>query len=142
MGLGAIDPRDVAERIKRRRAFIARGIRERAAAAMADPAWPPRARLFLFGSRARGDAVAGSDVDLLVFGARDPSERAVIEMLLRQRLSAWPLDILFFDDLEDLGAMGRSVLAGAIELGPAANQPPIFEQASLSNPGRPAPVVT
>lgn len=57
-------------------------------------------RLVLFGSRARGDAAPGSDIDLAVYGM-PPKERGTFWVQAEELPTLLKLDILHMDTVED-----------------------------------------
>lgn len=109
---------DIAERIRRARQAIAEDIHARLERSVADPRWPRGARLFLFGSRARGDAATGSDVDVLVCGATSERDRLLIDQILRHHLDRWPLDLVFLDHTQEAHNVERGVYGKVIEIRP------------------------
>lgn len=97
-----LDPDDLVARIRLRRHRLAEEILNALRTTRTDPRWPSHARLFLFGSRARHEATAGSDIDVIVAGALTPTEREDVDRLLRERLHRWPLDVVFVGEANDL----------------------------------------
>lgn len=92
---------------------------EQAASLLAEAAQPP-ARIILFGSHARGNARAGSDVDFLVV-ERDVESSFDESVRLRSKLRGLgvPFDVVVVSesDAEDWGEVKNTMLNAALREG-------------------------
>ncbi len=92
-------------------------IREAVARLSADPL--PQ-RIILFGSQARGDADAGSDIDLLVIESEVPdrgAEMVRLRRLLRRLPAAFDVLVYTQEELDRWGKAPGSALYGALKEG-------------------------
>lgn len=64
-------------------------------------AHPSVEQVILFGSRAKGNAKRGSDIDLAVFGSGSGSELGTIVWELDDLLLPWEIDLIQFDQISN-----------------------------------------
>src|ERR1700677_3994681 len=90
---------------------------ERAGRALIDAA-PVPAKVILFGSHARGDADAGSDLDFLVI-EREVEDRLAEAVRLRSALRGFgaPVDVIVMDEAQRRAKVGGTMVERALREG-------------------------